>query len=194
DVVSGKIASVDIDRRDSVVSHPQAPEDAAIASPSAAPKTADDLDDASIEILCDNCGGNLASDGSCPHCGARPPQAAPPPRPVRRSTATHATPTTPTPTPAGQTVASGGGTGATPLPPLPDDDAIIEVVDLPAQPTVPASAEAAHPPPHTPTARGTKKKPKLKPPPLPPMLQGPKNPQIEEEVEKGAEEFWGMED
>ncbi|RMG33815.1 MAG: Hsp70 family protein, partial [Planctomycetota bacterium] len=42
DVVSGKIASVDIDRRDSVVSHPQAPEDAAVASPSAAPKTADD--------------------------------------------------------------------------------------------------------------------------------------------------------
>ncbi len=191
DVASGKVASADIDRRDSVVTRDDDHEGvtAGGGSPSAATQSvASDSD--MIEILCDRCGGTLAQDGSCPHCGQNPPDPA----------------ATSAPSGAGDRLAAGDAasradgrrsrsdrpaTDDVPLPPPPDDDVIIELVE-PA-PGAPAQQPSAGTKP-TQQPAGRKKSVKLKPPPLPPMLQGPNNPEIEEEVEKGAEEFWEMVD
>ena len=76
--------------------------------------------------------------------------------------------------------------GSIPVPPLPDDDDIIELGSKP--PAVPAKKPAVV------SSQGSPPKPKAKAPPLPPMAGGPKPDAAGRKPTKpkddGEDEFW----
>lgn len=138
---------------------------------------ASQLDSSSHPVpLCNKCGEPLDSRGICPTCkvGRAPvKQATPTPKPVRPVT------------PAAGTRSTIMKSGAIPVPPLPDDDDIIELGTKP-----PAAAKK----PQAPGQISPQPKPKAKAPPLPPMAGTPKPGNAGKKPAKpadmGEDEFW----
>lgn len=139
--------------------------------------TASQLDSSSHPVpLCNKCGEPLDSRGICPNCkvGRTPVKpATPSPKPARPIT------------PAAGTRSTIMKSGAIPVPPLPDDDEIIELGTKPA-PVVkkpPAPGQVSPQP-----------KPKAKAPPLPPMAGTPKpapgGKKPAKPADMGEDEFW----
>jgi molecular chaperone DnaK len=150
-------------------------------SPTVRPaRAASPLDDSNEPVpLCNKCGEPLDSRGVCNSCKAAAPSTAakPPsaPKPVRPPTAT--------PTAGRSTIMK---SGSIPVPPLPDDDDIIELGSKP-----PAAAPKR---PAAPPGQGSQPKPKVKAPPLPPMAGNPKpnaaGKKPAKPVDDGEDEFW----
>lgn len=127
------------------------------------------LDDASQPVpLCNKCGEPLDARGVCTSCKT----AAPASKTARPAA----------PAPAGRSTIVKGG--SIPVPPLPDDDDIIE---LGSRPAVPAVKKPVPP-------SGGQPKPKAKAPPLPPMAGGPKPESGAKKPGKpkdvGEDDFW----
>ena len=146
------------------------------------------LEDSSRPVpLCNKCGDPLDARGQCVKC--RSPQGSPKPvsTPSKPATA-------PRPSQSGILKSSAAAqrsailkSGPMALPPLPDDDEIIELEE--ARPASPPKKTA------TPTASGTTQpKPKVKAPPLPPMASPGKVPPPGRKPGKpsdvGEDEFW----
>ncbi len=146
------------------------------------------LEDSSQPVpLCNKCGDPLDARGQCVKC--RSPQTASKPA----SPPTKAV-TTPKPSQSGILKSSAAAqrsailkSGPMALPPLPDDDEIIDLEEArqaspPKRPAAPASGAAAQP------------KPKVKAPPLPPMAGSGKSPPPGKKPGKpsdvGEDEFW----
>ncbi len=145
------------------------------------------LEDASQPVpLCNKCGDPLDARGQCEKCrspqgapktAAPPTKAATPPRPGQSGILK--------PSAAAQRSAI-LKSGSLALPPLPDDEDIIELEEArptrpPAKPTAPTSAGAAQP------------KPKVKAPPLPPMAgpgKAPPGKKPGKPSDIGEDEFW----
>lgn len=145
-----------------------------VPSPKAVPgpkaRSASQLDESSQPIpLCNQCGEPLDARGFCSSCKSGP-QSKTPAKPVR-----------PTGTPS-----TGRSTIVKAVPPLPDDDDILELGSKPA------SAPVRKPAP----SPGGQPKPKVKAPPLPPMAGGQKPESGGKKPAKpkdpGEDEFWKM--
>jgi molecular chaperone DnaK len=136
------------------------------------------LDDSNEPVpLCNKCGEPLDARGVCSNCKSAAPASssklpAPGPRPQPRPTAP----------PLGRSTSK---SGSIPVPPLPDDDDIIELGSKPVPPPAkgPAPSHGAAPP-----------RPKAKAPPLPPMAGAPKpdasGKKPAKSADDGEEEFW----
>ncbi len=143
-------------------------------------RPASPLDDSNEPVpLCNKCGEPLDSRGVCSSCKTASSST------ISKSPAAPKQPVRPAaPSPAGRSTIM--KSGSIPVPPLPDDDDIIELGSKP--PAVPAKKPAVV------SSQGSPPKPKAKAPPLPPMAGGPKPDAAGRKPTRpkddGEDEFW----